>query len=413
MIKYIWKSISDINSNYLPAVNYYKNFLAVLNDIVEMRSVDLIAKKDYFQFNNQNFYSVLFNSDNLILKIHGNAKNLGEIAFLSENTKSFLGYNKKELFKAQLSQFLPEPIASKHNSYLKAYFESGYSTRVDKITPGVMLKSNNDPFWVNIFVKNYPQICEDVYYVGIISKQEDKNSMVIISPEFYIAYMNSSIFNNHQFDLNVFKKFNLKIPFYLICPNILKHFKILKGKIYNNSNIESDLNQIVLSVYSIPFVEALMKELIHSQSHQNNEDDSKHDEEIENDQDYFEELKNERNEKKNRTMKKSNTFEIKLLENKLKVSYKSILKKLNNFYDQGETENVLETLKTLYHLKLPNQENIITYIKVKINFSNFGYNVNSNMIICDLKIIEQGILNSIDEIFNEQTDLEELMYQGN
>ena len=198
----------------------------LLEDYFELKQLDYQNKKDILTFNNQNYYSLLFNHENFIVSIRGNPNKFGEISYVSSNSESFINYQPKELLLQKIEMLIPQPLGGKHNSYLKRYFEIGYHVKINKITSVLMLKKNEDPIWATAFIKYYPSLGEEIFYVGLITRSELKNNLVIYDDDFNLKYFARNILMDYNFDLNNYKKSKIEVPFYLICPTDLKYFKI-------------------------------------------------------------------------------------------------------------------------------------------------------------------------------------------
>ena len=360
-------------------------------DFVELKLLDINQKKDHLTFNNQNFYSMLFNHENFVISIRGNIAKLGEISYVSQNCESFLNYKPKELLLQKLGILLPEPISSTHNFYLKRFFEIGYSVKLNKINAAIMLKKYEDPIWINTFVKYYPSLGEEILYVGINSRSEIKNNIVILDSDFIIKYIASDILYDYNFDLNNYKKSKIDVPFYLICPNILKYFKIEKQFIYNKTNMEGDLNQVVLDLFIPPFFEALNKEISSMRSQSN---DKSHEFEDEDDHDY------------------GTVSNINLHKHSLIHTYRDMMFKIFTLYHHDKIDEIFEIVKSLYKLTFPGIEKAIYTIKVKIEFHNFTYKAKNNIIISDIKVLSHSHTENVDEIFIPQVELDDLCFQG-
>ena len=372
--------------------------MTLLGDYIELKQIDIISKKDMLVFNAQNFYSFIFNHENLVVTIRGNLNKLEEIKYISSNCEEFLNYKQKDLISQKLNILIPEPIASCHETYLKKYLETGYTTKIDVIQNSILLRKHDDPIFVSLFVKYYPSLSNEIYFTGVFSKSELKNALIIIDKQFNINYIASLISNELNFNLNIFKKLKLDIPFYLICPNILKFFRISSNKIHNKTNKEGDLNQVVLDFYIPPFVDALMKEIANMK---NSAVDSEANEEEE-----------ENHAVQKRTTKKFEMDNLVLQKDKLIMSYRNILNKLHSLYLNEDFDNISVVIKTLYNLTFPQSSEIMICKKAKIDFTNFNYRADQNLIICDIKIIGNGIVGKIDDIFVQELDLDDLMFQG-
>ena len=155
IIKLIWKNIDKINSNYSPAREYYLAFFNLLGDLFELKRVDNSAKKDSLVFNGQNFYSLIFNHENLIINTRGNFNKPDEISYISNNCEEFLNYKSQDLINKKMKILIPNPIANNHEIYVKNYLNSGYTTKIDQIKSSILLKKHDDPIFVIQFVKYY------------------------------------------------------------------------------------------------------------------------------------------------------------------------------------------------------------------------------------------------------------------
>ena len=405
IIKLIWKNIDKINSNYSPAREYYLAFFNLLGDLFELKRVDNSAKKDSLVFNGQNFYSLIFNHENLIINTRGNFNKPDEISYISNNCEEFLNYKSQDLINKKMKILIPNPIANNHEIYVKNYLNSGYTTKIDQIKSSILLKKHDDPIFVIQFVKYYPSLSDDIYFTGIFSKSIFKNGLIILDYKFNITYISSSILTELDLDLDMLKKLNLDLPFFLLCPNILKFFRITKYKIHNKTNIDGDLNQVVLDFYIPPFIQYFIKEL---KVLRNNSFDSR---------------KLSDNEDKSQSSKKiklkklchiqyKDIIKMKIDKTRILDSYKNILNLLTEEFRKGEYEKIDEIIKTTYEHNFQDSDYPLLFRKVKIDFSNFSYMVDDNLIISEIKILGKGFVNNSDEIFLQKLELDDLIING-
>jgi hypothetical protein len=366
----------------------------------ELKQLDINQKKDLLTFNNQNFYSLLFNHDNIVISLRGNIQKIGEISYVSNNCESFLNYKPKELLLQKMEMLIPQPIASSHNIYLKKYFEIGYHVKLNKISTVIMLKKFEDPIWATAFIKYYPALEDEILYVGVISRSELKNNLVIFDSDFQLKYIASTILGDYNFDLNSYKKSKIEVPFYLICPNILKYFQIQNKFIYNKTNMDGDLNQVILDLFIPPIFEALNKEILQMRSQSNDTITV-----IESSKDVFKDTQIGGS--------SSSLFNKNKGNNNIIQTYKEMLFKLSSLYRLDKIEEIFEVLKGLYRQRFPGIDKTIYKIKVKIEFHNYTYKEKNNIILADIKVLAHGHTDNIEEIFIPFVELDDLCFQGN
>jgi hypothetical protein len=374
-----------------------------LGDFIELKQIDINAKKDLLVFNGQNFYSLIFNPENLILTIRGNSTKVEEISYVSNNCEEFLNYKKQDLIGQKLKMIIPNPIANFHEGYIKKYLETGYSTIIDQIKNAIILKKYDDPMYVMQFVKYYPCLSDDIYFTGVVAKTDLKSSIMIIDNNFNMKYISSSILSELNIDLEMFKKLKLEIPFYILCPNILKFFKITENKIHNKSNSDGDLNQVVLDFFIPPFFNALIKEMMNMRNNATDSTKIIKDEEI------------TRRMSLNmlKSIKRMSYDHISIDKERLLPSYKSIIKNLYDLYDNEDYDTIYEVLRTLYRISFSEFTYPLTCKKAKIDFSNFQFNENKNLVLCEIRFLGTGIVKNTDEIFVQEIELDDQMVQGN
>lgn len=342
----------------------------------------------------------MFNHENIVISLRGNIQKIGEISYVSNNCESFLNYKPKELLLQKMEMLIPQPIASSHNHYLKKYFEIGYYVKLNKISTVIMLKKFEDPIWATAFIKYYPALEDEILYVGVISRSELKNNLVIFDSDFQLKYIASNILGDYNFDLNNYKKSKIEVPFYLICPNILKYFQIQNKFIYNKTNMDGDLNQVILDLFIPPIFEALNREIVQMRS-QSNDIVTVVESSKEVLKDY--QVNNSSGSLLNKGKSSKNIIQ----------TYKDILFKISSLYRSDKIEEVFDLLKGLYRLKFPGVDKTIYKIKVKIEFHNYTYKDKNNIILSDIKVLAHGQTDNIEEIFIPFVELDDLCFQGN
>jgi hypothetical protein len=252
------------------------------------------------------------------------------------------------------------------------------------------------------FVKYYPLLTGDIFFSGIFCKTDLKNGIMIIDSNFNMKYIASSISTQLGIDLEMFKKLKLDFPLFLLCPSILKFFRISNLKIHNKTNMDGDLNQVVLDFYVPPIIEALMKEITNMRNNAMDSNKLMNDEEISKSLSLH----------KLKTVKRFSVENISIDKDKLLPSYKAILKSINELYKIGDYDTLNDVLKTMYKFTFSDQKYPLSYKKTHLDFSNFEYTTNHNLLFCDLKIVGNGQANGVDEIFVQDIGLDDLMVQG-
>ena len=142
---------------------------------------------------------------------------------------------------------MPKIYSQVHNDFIKRFYDIGEKILIDKkILKTFGKDKDNAIIMLKIILKTFPILNENVYFIGIISK-ENIDDIIFIDSKFNIQGTSSKIMNILNFDNNLLFQEN-EIPFYVICKQFVNFYKIfLQGKKQNEKeNSEKKINSILI-----------------------------------------------------------------------------------------------------------------------------------------------------------------------
>ena len=111
---------------------------------------------------------------------------------------------------------MPKIYSQVHNDFIKRFYDIGEKILIDKkILKTFGKDKDNAIIMLKIIIKIFPILNENVYFIGIISK-ENIDDIIFTDSKFNIQGTSSKIMNILNLDNNLLFQEN-EIPFYVIC----------------------------------------------------------------------------------------------------------------------------------------------------------------------------------------------------
>jgi len=176
---------------------------------------------------------MLFNKDTGIIIANGDKGREGIIEKTNLEIENIFKYKTDELKGMNLSSLMPKNYSRLHCSFMERYYNIGEKNAIDKKNLKTFGKDkNNNIIMIKLFIKLFPMLNENVYFIGIIVK-ENINDIIFIDENFYIQGMSMKLMKKLNIDnYSLFQ--NNDIPFYVICKKFINFYQIfLQGKKQN------------------------------------------------------------------------------------------------------------------------------------------------------------------------------------
>ena len=180
-----------------------------------------------------NYYSILFNKRTGIIIANGDEGKEGIIEKTNSEVENIFKYKSNELKGMNLSSLMPKNFSNQHNIFMKKYYNVGEKIVIDKnYLTTYAIDKDNSIIMLKIAVKLFPILNDNVYFIGIFSK-ENIDDIIYIDNNFEIQGMSTKLMKI----LNINNKLLFQdkdIPFYVICRKFVNFYKIfLQGKKQN------------------------------------------------------------------------------------------------------------------------------------------------------------------------------------
>ena len=245
----IWMKLYNIFNGVNDLFDLYLTYTEQVNDDdLLKRDLDEIKRKseNSAEFIQQNFYSILFNKETGIVICNGDKGSEGMIEKTNNEIEPIFKYKPEELKGMNIAQLMPRLFAKEHKAFMSNYFEIGEKKVIDnKDIKSFGKDKDNSLMVLKICVKLFPILNENVYFVGMIIK-ENIDDVIFIDSSFDIQGMSAKLMNVLNIDNKQLFMDN-DIPFYLICKKFVNFYKIFlhskrksaKGKRNITSQIQS------------------------------------------------------------------------------------------------------------------------------------------------------------------------------
>eukprot|EP00002_Diphylleia_rotans_P036909 TRINITY_DN8189_c0_g1_i13.p1 TRINITY_DN8189_c0_g1~~TRINITY_DN8189_c0_g1_i13.p1 ORF type:complete len:2011 (-),score=323.31 TRINITY_DN8189_c0_g1_i13:314-6346(-) len=116
----------------------------------------------------------------------------GIIQSVNHTVTKLLQYGKSEIIGLNVSAIMPSPYSENHNTYLENYLRTGVKKVIGSVRSLDAKKKNGELFPVRLAV-HQADVNGQIFFVGVLEKQEDTASVVTVSPEGVILSCNQLI----------------------------------------------------------------------------------------------------------------------------------------------------------------------------------------------------------------------------
>ena len=243
-VELMWNKLLGIYSGSNSFFDLYLEYVEEINDDeLKKRDLESLKRKNenFGDHIGQNYYSILFNKETVILIVNGDKGNEGTIELTNKEIEKVFNYRPIDIKGMNLTSLMPKLFAKKHSKYIERYFKVGEKKIVDKGDYKTYGKDkNNSIIKLKLAVKLFPVLNEKILFCGLINK-ENLDDLIIMDEKFNIQGMSSKLMkilnigNKNLFQEN-------EIPFYTICKKFIDFYNIfLSDK--NSEEDEQDLDE--------------------------------------------------------------------------------------------------------------------------------------------------------------------------
>ena len=202
--------------------NLFSEYIEQINDDdLKKRDLESLKRKNdnYTDRIGQNYYSILFNKETVILIVNGDKGSEGVIELSNKEIENIFKYRPMDIKGMNLTSLMPKLFSKNHSKYIEKYFKVGEKRIVDKNDFKTYGKDKgNSIIKLRLGVKLFPILNENIYFVGLILK-ENIDDLIIMDENFNINGMSSKLMKI----LNITNKFLFQeneIPFYEFAENL-------------------------------------------------------------------------------------------------------------------------------------------------------------------------------------------------
>ncbi len=235
-IERLWDKLLLIYNGVNDLFDLYSDYVEQLNDDdLKKRDLESLKRKNenFSEHIAQNYYSMLFNKETGIIIINGDKGKEGLIEKTNQEVKNIFKYKPEELKGMNISSLLPKNYAKLHKTFIEKFYNIGEKITIDKTNLKTFaIDKDNAILMLRIVKKLFPMLNENVYFIGIISK-ENIDDIIYIDNKFNIQGMSMKLMKILNIDNQLLFQDN-DIPFYAICKKFVNFYKIfLQGKKQN------------------------------------------------------------------------------------------------------------------------------------------------------------------------------------
>ena len=227
-VELMWNKLLNIYSGANSFFDLYLEYVQEINDDeLKKRDLESLKRKNenFGDHIGQNFYSILFNKETVIVIVNGDKGNEGTIELTNKEIEKVFNYRPIDIKGMNLTSLMPKLFAKKHSKYIEKYFKIGEKKIVDKGDYKTYGKDkNNSIIKLKLAVKLFPILNEKILFCGLINK-ENIDDLIIMDEKFNIQGMSSKLMKI----LNLGNKFLFQeneIPFYTICKKFIDFYNI-------------------------------------------------------------------------------------------------------------------------------------------------------------------------------------------
>ena len=244
-VEVMWNNLLGIYSGSNSFFDLYLEYVEEINDDeLKKRDLESLKRKNenFGDHIGQNYYSVLFNKETVILIVNGDKGNEGTIELTNKEIERVFNYRPIDIKGMNLTSLMPKLFAKKHSKYIEKYFKVGEKKIVDKNDYKTYGKDkSNSVIKIKLAVKLFPILNEKILFCGLINK-ENIDDIIILDENYNIQGMSSKLMRI----LNIGNKFLFQeneIPFYTLCKKFIDFYSIFLAE--KNGEEELDLDESV------------------------------------------------------------------------------------------------------------------------------------------------------------------------
>ena len=241
-VEVMWNELLNIYGGVNAYFNLFSEYIEQINDDdLKKRDLESLKRKNdnYTDHIGQNFYSILFNKETVILIVNGDKGSEGVIELSNKEIENIFKYRPMDIKGMNLTSLMPKLFSKNHSKYIEKYFKVGEKRIVDKNDFKTYGKDKgNSIIKLRLGVKLFPILNENIYFVGLILK-ENIDDLIIMDENFNINGMSSKLMKI----LNIENKFLFQeneIPFYAICRKFINFYKVFLNTKKNNEILDLD-----------------------------------------------------------------------------------------------------------------------------------------------------------------------------
>jgi len=190
-INLIYDQLLEINELYYNYKNHVFGEIKKYN-IRQTINFDLKGKDKFF------------NNRSTIIIANLTDRNKAIIEKISENIKSFLGYNSSECLGQDVKLLMPNFFKMKHSGFVNNHFESGVSRITNKERQILALHAKGYSIPINLSIKLLPNFSSNIFYVGFMREFNVNYDFIITTPKGKIEMISKGVFtsliNPHLFN---------------------------------------------------------------------------------------------------------------------------------------------------------------------------------------------------------------------
>ena len=249
-INKIWQDLMNVYNGINEYFELYSEYIVQINDDdIKKRELDSFKKKTLNQeddFNNNNFYSILFNKETGIVIVAKDKGTEGVIKHWNKRIEKMFKYSEQELKDKNINILMPKNIEEKHLMFMENYFRTGYNKYIETKDFKTFAKDkNNSIIQIRLAIKLLPILNHHVIFVGLI-KKENINDIIYVDDNFNIQGICDRLKSILNINNNTLFQFN-DIPFYIICKKFINFYKIFLNNKKKDENNEDDVtkNEVV------------------------------------------------------------------------------------------------------------------------------------------------------------------------
>ena len=243
-VEMMWNELLSIYGGVNAYFKLFSEYIEQINDDdLKKRDLESLKRKNdnYSEHLAQNFYSILFNKETVVLIANGDKGSEGVIELSNKEIENIFKYRPMDIKGMNLTSLMPKIFSKNHSKYIERYFKVGEKKILDNNDFKTYGKDkNNSIIKIKLAVKLFPILNENILFVGLILK-ENIDDIILMDENFNIQGMSSKLMKILNIE-NKFLFYENEIPFYLICRKFINFYSIFLNK---KQNEIEDLNETV------------------------------------------------------------------------------------------------------------------------------------------------------------------------